>query len=299
MIGKPRISRQLRENIAGYIFILPNMIGMIAWTLLPIIFSLIISFTDWDFTRGFGKWNFIGLKNFIDMWQDDWFTSALVNTILFAFVTVPVSIAFSLILAVIIDRYCRAKMPIRLALFMPYISNIVAVSIVWVMMYSPWGPFTRMIQMLGIKNPPLWLADYNWALPALMLISVWGNIGYCVMIYTASIQSLPLELYEAADIDGAGEVRKFFKLTIPLLSPTIFFLVITQFIAAFQVFARMQIMTRGGPGTSTNVLVYHIYRSAFTFYKMGYGAAVSWVLFIILFVITLVQWKGQKRWVGY
>jgi multiple sugar transport system permease protein len=289
----------MRTDLAGYAFILPNMLGMVAFTLIPIMFSLVISFTDWDFTRGIGNWNFTGLDNFMRMWADEWFISALVNTMLFAFVTVPVIIALSLVLAVIIDKACFAKTPLRLSMFMPYISNIVAVSIIWVMMYSPWGPFTRIVKFFGIEDPPKWLGDYHWALPAIMIISVWSNIGYCIMIYTSSIQSLPNELYEAADIDGAGEIRKFFKLTVPLLSPTIFFLVITQFILAFQIFAQVQVMTRGGPGTSTNVLVYYIYRTAFSYYKMGYGAAISWILFVILFIITLIQWRGQKKWVGY
>jgi multiple sugar transport system permease protein len=273
--------------------------GMMCFTLIPIVFSLVISLTDWDFTRGIGIWNFIGLRNFMTMWTDDWFTSALLHTVIYALVTVPVIIFVSLVLAVIIDRACHAKTVLKLAMFMPYISNIVAVSIVWVMMYSPWGPFTQFVRFLGLKNPPQWLGDYTWALPAIMLMAIWGGLGYCVLIYTSSIQGLPREIYEAADIDGAGEIRKFFTLTVPFLSPTIFFLVITQFIGAFQVFAQVQIMTQGGPGTSTSVLVHYIYRSAFSFYKMGYGAAMSWILFIILFGITLIQWKGQKKWVAY
>jgi multiple sugar transport system permease protein len=296
---KPRLSKQLRTDLTGYAFILPNVIGMISFTLIPIVFSLIISFTDWDFTKGVGNWKFVGLRNFINMWSDDWFTSALSHTVIYALVTVPLIIFISLVLAVIIDKACHAKTVLKLVMFMPYISNVVAVSIVWVMMYSPWGPFTQFVQFLGIKNPPQWLGDYTWALPAIMLVAIWGGLGYCILIYTSSIQGLPAELYEAADIDGASEVKKFFKLTIPLLSPTIFFLVITQFIGAFQVFAQVQVMTKGGPGTSTSVLVYYIYKSAFTFYKMGYGAAMSWILFIILFVITLIQWKGQKKWMGY
>jgi multiple sugar transport system permease protein len=296
---KFRLSKQLRTDITGYAFILPNVLGMISFTLIPIVFSLIISFTDWDFTRGIGNWKFIGFQNFINMWSDEWFVSGILHSLIFAFGTVPVIIVLSLVLAVIIDRACHAKTALKLAMFMPYISNVVAVSIVWVMMYSPWGPFTQLVQFFGVENPPKFLGDYNWALPAVMLMSIWGGLGYCILIYTSSIQGLPTELYEAADIDGASEVRKFFKLTVPLLSPTIFFLVITQLIGAFQVFAQVQVMTKGGPGTSTNVLVYYIYKSAFTFYKMGYGAAMSWVLFVILFIITLIQWRGQKKWVGY
>jgi multiple sugar transport system permease protein len=294
-----KFSKQLRIDLTGYVFILPNILGMVTFILIPIVFSLIVSFTDWDFTQGFGNWNFIGLRNFISMWSDTWFTSALVHTIIFAFVSVPLIIAISLVLAIIIDKSCFAKTPIRLAMFMPYISNIVAVSIVWVMMYSPWGPFTQLVKFFGVENPPKWLSDYQWAFPAIIIMTIWMNIGYCVMIYTSSIQGLSEDLYEAADIDGAGELSKFWNLTVPSLSPTTFFLVITQFISAFQIFAQVQVMTRGGPGTSTNVLVYYIYTSAFTFYKMGYSAAMSWVLFFILFFITLVQWQGQKKWTNY
>ena len=219
---KWHLSRQMKTNLVGYSFILPNILGVCAFTLFPMIFSLIVSFTDWDYTKGFGNWEFVGLKNFIDMWKDEWFTSSLINTIVFAIVVVPATVFLALVLSVIIDKYCKAKLPIRLALFMPYISNIVAVAIVWVMMYSPWGPFTQMVQTLGVKNPPQWLGDPHWALPAIMIMTVWGGVGYANMIYTSAIQGLPKDVYEAADIDGAGELTKFFKLTIPFLSPTTF-----------------------------------------------------------------------------
>ena len=298
-INKPRLSKQLRTDLVGYSFIAINLIGMLCFTLIPMVFSLIISFTNWDFTKGIGNWTFIGIDNYIKMWSDPWFTSALQNTLIFAFVSVPRTIMVALVLAVVIDKYCYGKLPLRLAMFMPYISNIIAVAIVWVMMYSPWGPFTQMIKFFGVKNPPQWLGDYDWALPAIIIMVIWGGIGYCIMIYTAAIQGLPADVYEAAAIDGAGEVTKFFTLTIPFLSPTTFFLIITQFIGAFQVFAQIQVMTQGGPGTSTNVLVYYIYKSAFQYYKMGYSAAMSWILFMILFIITIVQWRGQKKWVSY
>lgn len=291
--------KQLKIDLTGYAFILPNIIGMFCFTLLPMLFSLVISFTDWDYTQGFGNWEFIGIQNFIEMWSDEWFLAALKNTLVFAITTVSSIICISIVIAVIIDKYCFAKTSMRLAMFMPYISNVVAVAIVWVMMYSPWGPFTQMIKALGVENPPQWLGDYDWALFAVILMAIWSGIGYSVMIYTSAIQGLPADVYEAAKIDGAGEIRKFFHLTIPFLSPTTFFLIITQLIVAFQVFAQIQIMTRGGPGTSTNVLVYYIYTSAFSYYRMGYSAAMSWILFIILFVITIIQWHGQKKWVNY
>ena len=132
-----------------------------------------------------------------------------------------------------------------------------------------------------------------------ILMTIWSNVGYSALIYTSSIQGLPQDVYEAADMDGANEIVKFFKLTIPFLSPTTFFLVITNIITSFQVFAPIQIMTRGGPGTSTYVLVYYIYRSAFGYYKMGYASAMAWILFILIFIVTMIQWRGQKRWVSY
>ena len=294
-----KLSKQARIDITGYMFILPNIIGVIIFTLIPIIYSLIISFTDWDFTMGIGNWNFVGLKNFIDIWKDQWFLDSFRNTILFSFSTVFFTIIISIVLAAVIDRYCYGAVPIRLAMFMPKISNIVAISIVWVMMYSPWGPVTQFLKLIGIKNPPQFLGDYFWALPAITIMMIWSGVGYAIMIYSAAIQGLPQDVYEAADIDGASEIKKFFKITVPFLSPTTFFLVITMLISSFQVFAPVQLMTRGGPGSSSSVLVYYIYTSAFSFYKMGYAAAMSWILFILLFIVTLVQWKGQKRWVNY
>ena len=298
-MDKIHLSKKIKQNLTGYAFILPNVIGVFLFTLFPMVFSLITSFTDWDYTKGIGNWNYIGMQNYVEMWKDDWFTSSLLNTIVFALIVVPCTIVISLVLAVIIDQYCFGKVPLRMAMFMPYISNIVALSIVWVMMYSPWGPFTQLVKAFGVKNPPQWLGDEKWSLIAIMIMTIWSQVGYSIMIYTSSIQGLPKDVYEAADIDGASGFQKFFKLTIHFLSPTTFFLIITTFISCFQVFAQVQIMTKGGPGSSSNVLVYYIYTSAFSFYKMGYASAMSWILFIILFIITMIQWRGQKKWVSY
>lgn len=293
------LSKQLKIDLVGYSFILPNIIGVLTFTLLPMVFSLIISFTDWNYTKGIGNWNFIGVDNFIKMWSDKWFTSALLNTLIFAITVVPSTVFIALVFAVVIDKYCFGKLPIRLAMFMPYVSNIVAVAIVWIMMYSPWGPFTQLVKALGVEKPPQWLGNVDWALPALILMTIWSGVGYSVMIYTSAIQGLPQEVYEAADIDGASGITKFFKLTVPFLSPTTFFLMITTFVSSFQVFAPVHIMTKGGPGTASNVLVYYIYKSAFSFYNMGYAASMSWILFAILLIITVIQWKGQDKWVSY
>lgn len=286
---------QTRDNIVGYTFLLPNLIGCMLFTFLPVVFSLLISFTDWDYTKGFGNWNFVGVQNYLDMWQDEWFVDSLINTLVYTVAVVPITIFLALVISVLIDKYCFGKLPIRLAMLMPYISNVVAVAIVWVMMYSSFGPVTLLVKALGVENPPQWLADYTWAMPAVILMSIWSNVGYSALIYTSSIQGLPQDVYEAADIDGAGELTKFFRLTVPFLSPTTFFLVITNVITSFQIFAPIQIMTRGGPGTSTYVLVYYIYRSAFGYYKMGYASSMAWILFILIFIVTMIQWRQQKR----
>lgn len=179
---KFKMSRQLKIDLVGYSFILPNIIGVLLFTLFPMIFSLIISFTDWDYTQGIGNWNFVGFQNFIDMWKDEWFTSSLFNTIVFAVTVVPLTVFLALVLAVVIDKYCFAKLPMRLAFFMPYISNVVAVAIVWVMMYSPWGPFTQMVKFFGVENPPQWLGDPKWALAAIILMTIWSGVGYALSL---------------------------------------------------------------------------------------------------------------------
>jgi len=294
-----KISKQAKTDITGYLFILPNLIGMLTFTFVPLFFSLFISFTDWDFTQGFGHWAGNWGHNYVEMWHDEWFLSSLKNTCIFSFSVVPATIIIALVVAVVIDKYCFSKLPLKLALFMPYISNVVAIAIVWIMMYSPWGPFTQFMKGLGWNNPPRWLGDEHWALPSIILMSVWSNIGYATLIYSAAITGLSKELYEAAEVDGANAFSAFLHITVPELTPTTFFLVITTLINSFQVFAPVQIMTRGGPGHSTHVLVYYIYTVAFSFYRMGYASAISWILFLILLVITLIQWRGQKKWVSY
>lgn len=289
----------MKIDLAGYSFLLPNIIGVFAFTIIPICLSLVISFTDWDFTKGLFNWNFIGFDNYISIWDDVWFVDSLKNTVILAFSSVFFIIIIAITLSVIIDRNCYGAVPMRLAMFMPKISNVVAISIIWVMMYSPWGPVTVFLKFIGIDNPPQFLGDYDWALPAIIIMMIWSNIGYSIMIYTSALQSLPEDVYEAADIDGAGPIRKFIFLTVHFLSPTTFFLIVTTLISMFQVFAPIQLMTKGGPGTSSSVLVYYIYTTAFTFYEMGYASAMSWILFLILFIVTIIQWKGQKKWVSY
>lgn len=289
--------RRRREELVNFSFILPSLLAMICFSLIPMLISLYISLTDWNFAKGLGNWNFVGLDNFRGLWSDAWFTASLKNTLAYTVVTVPVGLLLAILLAVLIDRFVREKLAnvIRIAMYMPNICNIVATSAIWIMMFSSYGPFTQLMRTLGWHDPPRFLASYTWALPAVMLVSIWSSLGYRVFIYSAAIQVLPQDLYEAADIDGANGFQKFRCITVPLLAPTTFFLTITGIIASFKVFGTVNVMTGGGPGSSTYTLVYYIYKTAFSYYRMGYASSVAVVLFVILLVITVFQWKHNEK----
>lgn len=295
-----KLKSQQIETISGWLFILPSLIGFSLLTLIPILLSLIISFTEWNFLTGLSGIKFIGIGNYIDMWSDRWFTDSLKNNLIFAVVTVPAIMFFSLIAALALDKGTFFRGPIRLMIFMPYVSSAVAIAIVWGILYDPSrGPINQFLSSIGIDNPPGWLSDSSWALPALIILTVWMYIGYNMVIYLAGLQNIPKSLYEAAKIDGAGAFTQIFKITLPLLSPTTFFVLVTCIIQSFQVFIAVFIMTQGGPGTSTTVLTFYIYQAGFSFYRMGYASAMAWILFIIIFIVTLIQWRKQKKWVNY
>ncbi|WP_240762871.1 carbohydrate ABC transporter permease [Paenibacillus thalictri] len=288
------------DTLAGWSFILPSILGFSTLTVIPILLSLVISFTSWNFLDGLGGMKFIGFDNFKQLISDKWFKDSLTNNLLFVAGTVPATIVLSLLTAIAINKGVFLKAPIRLMIFMPYVSSIVAVSIVWGTLYNPsTGPINSFLRSIGIADPPGWLSASSWALPAIMIMTVWANIGYNMIIYLAGLQGISQDLYEAAKIDGAGPVTSFFNITVPLLSPTTFFVLITSIIHSFQVFIAVFVMTKGGPGSSTTVLTYYAYRTGFDFYKMGYSSAMAWILFLIIFVITYLQWQGQKRWVHY
>lgn len=291
------LKRKKREEWINFSFVLPSMIGILIFSMIPLAFSLYVSLTDWNFISGLGNWNFVGLDNFRALWSDEWFIASLKNTVIYTIITVPVSILLALVLAVLIDDFCSKKLAgiLRVSMYMPHICNIVATSAVWMALYSSYGPFTQMIRSLGWNNPPTWLYDYQWSLPALMLVSVWSTLGYRIFIFSSGLQSLPRDVYEAAEIDGANWGQKFIHLTVPLIRPTTFFLTITGILNSFKVFGIINVMTKGGPGHSTYTLVFYIYKAAFSYYKMGYASSIAVVLFLILLVLTLFQWKHNEK----
>ena len=222
------------ENRVAYLFLLPSLLGIIFFSMGPLLVSMFLSLTDWNFTQGLGNWNIVGLQNFVSLWSDEWFISSFKNTILITVVTVPISLFLAMIFAALIDHFCTDKLAgiLRISMYMPHICNIVASSAVWMALYSSYGPFTVLMRDLGWINPPKWLANYAWALPSLMLVMVWASLGYRIFIYSAALAGLPKELFESAEIDGANSRQKFFHITIPLLKPTTFFLTITGIICS-------------------------------------------------------------------
>ena len=286
-----------KENLYGYIFLLPSLMGLTVFLLFPVLFSLILSFCEWDLISGINSIKFVGLNNFMQLMNDQWFTDSLRNNFIFTIVVVPLTLSAALALALALNSKVFFKEYIRLFYFMPYISNIVAVTVVWMAMFEfSNGPINNMLKSIGIANPPGWLTSPKWALWTIILLVIWHGIGYCMIIYIAALQNIPNELYEACEIDGGSSIAKFLYVTFPMLSPTNFFLFVTRIIVSFQVFTPIKIMTQGGPGSSTTVLVYQIYREAFSFYKMGYASSIAWILFVIIFIITLIQFRQQKSW---
>lgn len=291
---------RFREHLAGYLFILPNFAGYLIFVLLPILFSLYLVFVDWEYLKGFAGIQWVGLDNLLSLDDDPKFIKSLKNNTIFTVVSVPASMLIGLMLAVILNKYVYFRNTLRTLIFLPYVSSLVAVSVIWSILYNArTGPINQFLRTMGIDNPPGWLSSPNSALFAIIIMSVWVTIGYAMVIYLAGLQGISKDLYEAADIDGASKVRQLLQITIPMLTPTTFLITITLIIWSFQIFGPVAVMTQGGPIDSTMVLSYHIYLLAFRFYKMGYAAAVSWVLFAIIFVITMIQWQGQKRWQQY
>lgn len=299
-VKKVLVQGKRKSEKRAYLFIFPQMVLLFVLVIIPVLYSLVLAFCDWDFVSGVENIKFVGLDNFINMWKDPKFIRSFVNTIVFVAGVVPISMTLSLVIAIILNKNVFCKGILRLGFFIPYISSIVAVSIVWSFIFNPTqGPINDFLMRIGIQNPPGWLTDSNWALVSLMIVSIWQALGYCIIIYLGGLQNVPEDLYEAAKIDGASGLQQFFKITLPMLSPTTFFLLITRIIQSFQIFAPIRVLTNGGPGYSTNVMVFYMYDNAFQYYKMGYASAVAWIMFAIIMVITVIQWRGQKKWVAY
>lgn len=288
------------ENLSGLLFLLPGLIGFLVFVLIPVLFSFILSMMNWSFTTGLSGMKFVGLDNFKIMMKDTYFITSLKNNFIISFVSVPAALVLGLVFAVMIKNFCYGKVAIKTMMFIPYVSSIVAVSVVWKVVLNPtFGPVNTFLMFLGVQNPPKWFGDLHWALPSIILLTLWMNIGYYIIIYMAGLTNIPSGLYEAAEIDGASKLKQFFCITIPGVSPTTFFLMIIGLINSFKIFDQVYITTNGGPGTSTYVLALYIYNLAFSQYKTGYSCAIAWFMLVIIGIITIIQWKTQDKQVSY
>ena len=295
-------SAHRRESIVAYILLLPCLLGFLTFILFPLIGSLLISFTEWDFLKGFAGIKWVGFDNYkyLLSGQDEWFSKSAVNTIVFAAVTVPLGIILGMATAVLIHRYVYLPTVFKVVVFIPYISSIIASSVVWMVVFQPsYGPVNNILTALGVENLPGWFTDIKWAFPTIMAFQIWQTLGYNVVVFLAGLKGIPNELYEAATIDGASEWQKFRFVTIPMISPTTFFLSTMGFVASFKVFDSVKVLTGGGPGNVTTVIAFYIYREAFKFYRMGTADAAAWLMFILIFAVTLIQMRKQKDWVVY
>lgn len=290
-------SKKARKDFfTGMGFILPSLLGFLIFTFIPVVISLCLSFTSWNFMEGIEGIKFNGLANYIRLFSDEWFLNSYKNNIIFTAVTVPVLIALGLVMATIINKYIYGGGVVRTMIFIPYIASVVAVCTVWMVLLQPsYGPVNEFFRSIGIANPPGWLADFKWSLPSIMIIYVWQQVGYYSIVFLAGLKGLPEDVYEAAKVDGASSIRQFFSLTVPLISPTTFFLTIMGIIGSFKVFDQISVLTQGGPGSSSSVMAYYVYRTAFDYFEMGYANTLAWALFVLVFIVTLVYWKMQAK----
>ena len=281
---------------AGPIFVLPWFIGFLAFTLLPFLSSIGLSFVHWSLL-GSPRW--VGLSNYTKLLTDDVrFNSALVNTVSYTLVTVPLKQVMALSIAVLLNQKLRGIYIYRTIFYLPSVTAGVATAILWSQIFGyRMGVLNSALNVVGIRSIP-WLTSIQWALPTLMFISLW-NVGSIFIIYLAGLQGVPTHFYEAAEVDGATPLQKFFKITLPLITPSIFFNVVMGFIGTFQIFTQAYIMTAGGPADRTLTYVMYLWFKGFQDFRMGYASALAWILFLIIMALTLLQLRLSRRWVYY
>ena len=293
---KNKVPYNKEETLWAMILLSPKIIGLIIFTLGPVIASFMLSFTNWDLVS---KPNWVGIYNYQHLLSNETFIKALMNTLYYTIVSVPVSMILSLLLAIAMNQKIKGIIVFRTAFFIPVISSMVAISLLWKYIYnSQYGLLNYFLGFFGVP-PQNWLGDIKLAMPSLILMSVWKGLGYNMMIWLAALQGIPEDLYEAARIDGANKWQQFKKITLPLLSPTTFLMLILGIIGSFQVFESSYVMTNGGPANATLTIVLYLYSNAFEWLKMGYASAMAYILALIIFVLTIIQFKYQKKWVHY
>lgn len=280
------------KYVALAILLLPSLSGMFAFLMLPVVSSFVLSFTAWDMI---GELSWIGFENYAAALSDPAVLTALRNTLAFIVGYLPAVVLIALSLALLLNRKLKGRVVFRAVYFVPVVTSWVAVSLIWSWLLNPqYGLVNAALAAIGIKGPG-WLFDPAWAMAGVVITSVWKDIGFVTVIYLAGLQDIPEPLYEAAALDGATPWQRFWSITWPMLAPTTFFVTTISLISSFQVFDQVWVMTRGGPAGATSVVVEQIYKNAFSYYKMGYASAISWILFALIFAVTVAQNLLQKR----
>ncbi len=291
-----QLSMRAREEIDFYLAISPWLIGFFVFGGVPLVASLLMSLTNWS---GLTTREWIGLQNYVAMFtQDRDFLTVLGNTLYYSLGCVSLGVILSLAVALLMNQKVPGINVFRTIYYLPSVTSGVAIAIMFGWIFNPQvGLINYLLSLVGIKGP-LWLASPQWAMPALILMSLWG-VGGNMVVLLAGLQGVPEEFYDAAKVDGAGKWREFLNVTLPMISPVLFFIIITSIIGTFQVFESVYILTQGGPGTATRVFVYHLYKNAFEYQKMGYASALAWVLFLLILGLTWLQLKASRYWVYY
>jgi len=287
-----------KENIIGYSFVLPTLVGFFCFSLGPMLSVIVLSFFSWDL------WTlprFVGFNNYKALLHDVHFLNTFKNTLIFVGGVVTLEIIVGLFIAVLIEqkRYRFLKSGFRTVYFFPYVISSVAIALVWHFLLNPdLGVINYYLGKIGIPRIN-WLFSSHWARVSVIVVEVWKNIGFYVVVFLAGLQNIPKQLYEAAEVDGANRRQQFFHITLPLLSPTFFFLSVIGFINAFQIFDTPFVLTRGGPGGATRTIAVYIYETGFRFFRMGYAATLACILFACIALLTLVQFIVSRKWVFY
>jgi multiple sugar transport system permease protein len=297
-VRAPRISLRTRENLVGYLFILPGILGFLVFSLGPLIAALLMSFTDYNMIE---KAQWVGLRNYSTaLHTDPLFWPSIKRTIIFALLNVPIGIALSLAVAVLLNQRLRGTWLFRTLFFLPSVVPTVAAVLFWVWLLNPdFGLMNYLLHQVGIKGPT-WLASSYWALPSLVFMDWWSTVGGTRMIiFLAALQGVPPDLLDAAALDGAGPLRRFFGITLPLITPSLFFVTILTVISSLRVFTPAYIATDGGPSYATWFYGFHMFKMAFQFFEMGYASALGWLFFLAILALTIFQFRLQNRWVYY
>lgn len=291
-VARKKRSKLMRDDKWAWVMLIPSVVGFLMFMLIPMVATFVLSFMEYDMLD---PPTFVGLANYIEMFHDETTWQVTGNTVAYTLMTVPVGMVLALILAVALDQKIAFRRFYRAAFFLPSITSMVVVAIVWQWIYNPeYGLLNYILSFFGIA-PKEWLISASTALPSLAIVGVWKRLGYDMLIFLSGLQGISTTYYEAAKLDGASKWQQFRYITLPLLTPTTFFVFVMAIINSFQVFDQVMLMTEGGPGRSSSVLVHYLYQNAFQYFKMGYACALAYLLFFIVMIVTVFNMRMEKK----